>query len=121
MLLTITLIPLAVAFIFGIAEIVLRTKSHAANLSDIFRILEQMEASGQITSAQQRILMNTLLDSYYSSEEKLDIEVGESIRRHSDSPTHNHRAIRPMSRRLATTRDRLIMYVQRRARSHCAQ
>jgi len=50
MLLTITLIPLAVAFIFGIAEIVLRTKSHAANLSDIFRILEQMEASGQITS-----------------------------------------------------------------------
>ena len=52
MLLTITLIPLAVAFIFGIAEIVLRTKSHAENLSDIFRILEQMEASGQITSAQ---------------------------------------------------------------------
>ena len=77
--------PLAVTLAIEIVEMVLRSKGDTANISTILKKLEDMEARGQISSGLRRSIMYTLLDTHLSSEDRLDIEVGESIRRHGDS------------------------------------
>jgi hypothetical protein len=89
-LLAIVLIPLVITFILALPNIISRARSNDANIAAITKILEDMEANGQISSTQKRMLWGTLLGNYPSEMESSEAEyIGRSIRRHKDSLSSN--------------------------------